>query len=314
MSKIKNEKQKKQKVIELIKDEEIIFDNVTHCYSPKTPYEFTAIKNASVSIKPGIITAIVGSTGSGKSTLIQHINALLIPTQGEVRTNGFIIKAKQKRIKDIKKLRKSIGLVFQFPEYQLFENTIENDIMFGPVHLGETKEVAKKNAAKYLKLVNLPESYLERSPFELSGGQKRRVGIAGILAMEGNTLILDEPTAGLDPEGELDFINLFKKINVENNKRIILVTHNMDHVLQIADEVVAMKKGEIVKVTTPFEVFADKQLIDDIGIEAPKIYDLIHKLKENGLDISDKKIRTIDQLVDEIIKIKQKQGKTGGES
>ncbi|WP_342256725.1 energy-coupling factor transporter ATPase [Spiroplasma endosymbiont of Poecilobothrus nobilitatus] len=302
-------KVKKQPKIEALQNVDITFTDVSYVYAPKTPYEYTSLQDINVVIKPGKITAIIGSTGSGKSTLIQHINGLLIPTTGVVDANGFIIKAKQKRIKNIKQLRKSIGLVFQFPEYQLFEETIEKDIMFGPVHLGESKEVARENAKKYLEMVGLPLNYLERSPFDLSGGQKRRVAIAGILAMEGNTLILDEPTAGLDPEGEEDFIKLFQRINKEQNKRIILVTHNMDHVLENADEVIALKEGRILKVGTPFEIFKDKNLLQELLIEPPKIYHLIYQLQEKGLDLTNVNIRNIDQLAKEIIQHKEQKRK-----
>ncbi|WP_368486273.1 energy-coupling factor transporter ATPase [Spiroplasma sp. DGKH1] len=303
MSKIKNKKNDEVKNLE---SSDIIFTNVSHVYAPKTPYEFKSLENINLTLSPGKIIAIIGSTGSGKSTLIQHINGLLIPTTGEINANGFIIKAKQKKIKNIKQLRKTIGLVFQFPEYQLFEETIEKDIMFGPVHLGEKKEVARENAKKYLEMVGLPLSYLERSPFDLSGGQKRRVAIAGILAMEGNTLILDEPTAGLDPEGEEDFIDLFNRINKEQQKRIILVTHNMDHVLQIADEVIAMKEGKVLKVGTPFDIFRNKELLEELLIEPPKIYNLIYKLQEKGLDLTNQDIRNMAQLAAEIVKMKKK--------
>ncbi|AHF57401.1 energy-coupling factor transporter ATPase [Spiroplasma eriocheiris] len=303
MSKIKNKKNDEVKNLE---SSDIVFTNVSHVYAPKTPYEFKSLENINLTLSPGKIIAIIGSTGSGKSTLIQHINGLLIPTTGEVNANGFIIKAKQKKIKNIKQLRKTIGLVFQFPEYQLFEETIEKDIMFGPVHLGEKKEVARENAKKYLEMVGLPLSYLERSPFDLSGGQKRRVAIAGILTMEGNTLILDEPTAGLDPEGEEDFIDLFNRINKEQQKRIILVTHNMDHVLQIADEVIAMKEGKVLKVGTPFDIFRNKELLEELLIEPPKIYNLIYKLQEKGLDLTNHDIRNMAQLAAEIVKMKKK--------
>ncbi len=302
-------KVKKQPKIEALQNVDITFTDVSYVYAHKTPYEYTSLQDINVVIKPGKITAIIGSTGSGKSTLIQHINGLLIPTTGVVDANGFIIKAKQKRIKNIKQLRKSIGLVFQFPEYQLFEETIEKDIMFGPVHLGESKEVARENTKKYLEMVGLPLNYLERSPFDLSGGQKRRVAIAGILAMEGNTLILDEPTAGLDPEGEEDFIKLFQRINKEQNKRIILVTHNMDHVLEIADEVIALKEGWILKVGTPFEIFKDKNLLQKLLIKPPKIYHLIYQLQEKGFDLTNINIRNIDQLAKEIIKHKEQKRK-----
>lgn len=283
----------------------IIFNNVSYIYDYKTICAFKALNNINLEFQPKKIIAIIGSTGSGKSTLIQHINGLLIPTIGEIYVNNFIIKARQKKIKNIKQLRKNIGLVFQFPEYQLFEETIEKDIMFGPISLGEKKEVAKKNAKKYLTMVGLSLNYLKRSPFELSGGQKRRVAIAGILSINGDTLILDEPTAGLDPQGETYFIKLFNQINKKHKKRIIIVTHNMDHVLEIADEVIVLKNGEIYKIGTPFEIFKNTNLVQELSIELPKIYNFIYKLAENNFDLTHLNIRNINELTNAIIQKKK---------
>lgn len=282
------------------KKTQIEFHNVGYIYAQKSPFEYEALKDINLSIKDKCITAIVGSTGSGKSTLIQHINGLLIPTSGEVHVSDFIIKAKQRKIKKQKLLRKNVGLVFQFPEYQLFEETIEKDIMFGPINLGEKKDVAKKNAQYYLKLVGLSDEYLSRSPFDLSGGQKRRVAIAGILAIKGHTLILDEPTAGLDPVGEDELIKLFNDLNKNDNRRIILVTHNMDHVLKIADEVVVLKGSTIYKKGSPFEIFSDQKLYDDTGIEPPKIFRFLNKLKLNGFNIDNIKVRDNESLIKEL--------------
>lgn len=286
---------------------EIEFHNVGYIYAQKTPFEYEALKDINLNIKDKYITAIVGSTGSGKSTLVQHINGLLIPTSGEVHVNDFIIKAKQRKIRKQKLLRKNVGLVFQFPEYQLFEETIEKDIMFGPVNLGEKKDIAKKNARYYLKLVGLSEEYLSRSPFDLSGGQKRRVAIAGILAIKGHTLILDEPTAGLDPDGEDELIKLFNNLNKNDNRRIILVTHNMDHVLKIADEVVVLKGSTIYKQGNPFEIFSDQKLYEDTGIEPPKIFRFLNKLKLNGFNIDNIKVRDNESLIKQLaLRIKEK--------
>ncbi|WP_339024688.1 energy-coupling factor transporter ATPase [Spiroplasma endosymbiont of Agriotes lineatus] len=278
----------------------IKFNNVSYIYAPKSPFQFQALKNVNVWIKDHIITAIIGSTGSGKSTLIQHINGLLIPTVGQVIVGDFLIKAKQRKVKNQKLLRKSVGLVFQFPEYQLFEETIEKDIMFGPLNFGVKKDEARLKAAKYLKLVGLGQEYLTRSPFDLSGGQKRRVAIAGILAIEGHTLILDEPTAGLDPDGEEELMKLFFKFNKQNKKRIILVTHNMDHVLQYADEVVVLKNGQLYHQSVPVSLFANVRLIKEINIEPPKIFRFLQKLKDNGFDISGINARTVEDLVTQL--------------
>ncbi|WP_342264170.1 energy-coupling factor transporter ATPase [Spiroplasma endosymbiont of Clivina fossor] len=278
----------------------IKFNNVSYIYAPKSPFQFQALKDVNVWIKDSIITAVVGSTGSGKSTLIQHMNGLLIPTAGQIIVGDFLIKAKQRKIKKQKLLRKSVGLVFQFPEYQLFEETIEKDIMFGPLNFGIKKDEARLKAAKYLELVGLSQEYLTRSPFDLSGGQKRRVAIAGILAIEGHTLILDEPTAGLDPDGEGELMKLFFKFNKQDKKRIILVTHNMDHVLQYADEVVVLKNGQLYHQSDPVSLFANAQLIKEINIESPKIFHFLQKLKDNGFDTSDINARTVEDLVTQL--------------
>lgn len=278
----------------------IKFNNVSYIYAPKSPFQFQALKNVNLWIKDSIITAVVGSTGSGKSTLIQHMNGLLIPTAGQIIVGDFLIKAKQRKIKKQKLLRKSVGLVFQFPEYQLFEETIEKDIMFGPLNFGIKKDEARLKAAKYLELVGLGQEYLTRSPFDLSGGQKRRVAIAGILAIEGHTLILDEPTAGLDPDGEEELMKLFFKFNKQDKKRIILVTHNMDHVLQYADEVVVLKNGQLYHQSDPVSLFANAQLIKEINIEPPKIFHFLQKLKDNGFDTSNINARTVEDLVTQL--------------
>ncbi|WP_342277976.1 energy-coupling factor transporter ATPase [Spiroplasma endosymbiont of Nephrotoma flavescens] len=278
----------------------IKFNNVSYIYAPKSPFQFQALKDVNLWIKDSIITAVVGSTGSGKSTLIQHMNGLLIPTAGQIIVGDFLIKAKQRKIKKQKLLRKSVGLVFQFPEYQLFEETIEKDIMFGPLNFGIKKDEARLRAAKYLELVGLGQEYLTRSPFDLSGGQKRRVAIAGILAIEGHTLILDEPTAGLDPDGEEELMKLFFKFNKQDKKHIILVTHNMDHVLQYADEVVVLKNGQLYHQSDPVSLFANVQLIKEINIEPPKIFHFLQKLKDNGFDTSNINARTVEDLVTQL--------------
>ena len=281
----------------------IKFKEVSYTYSPKTPYQYQALKNITVEIDEHKIVAIIGATGSGKSTMVQHINGLLSPMTGFIAINDFIIKANQKKIRDIKKIRKQIGLVFQFPEYQLFEETIERDIMFGPVNFGEKKEVARKLAKKYINVVGLDETYLSRSPFDLSGGQKRRVAIAGILALQGHTLILDEPTAGLDPDGEKELINLFYELNHKEKKTIILVTHNMNHVLMVADEVIVLHNTEIYTKADPITIFKDQKLLSQTGIEPPKIYSFLYKLQTAGFDISSINARSTTQLIEQLAKL-----------
>lgn len=284
----------------------IKFKEVSYTYSPKTPYQYQALKDITIKIVDHKIIAIIGETGSGKSTMIQHINGLLVPMAGSVTIDDFIINANQKKIRDIKKIRKQIGLVFQFPEYQLFEETIERDIMFGPVNFGEKKDKAKKLAKKYINLVGLDETYLSRSPFDLSGGQKRRVAIAGILALQGHTLILDEPTAGLDPDGEKELINLFYDLNHKENKTIILVTHNMNHVLMVADEVIVLHNTQIYKKSDPITIFRDKKLIAETGIEPPKIYSFLYKLEAAGFDTSKITARSNSQLIEQLSEILSK--------
>lgn len=272
----------------------ITFKEVEHIYSENTPFAYHALKGVNLKITDQSFTAIIGQTGSGKSTLIQHINALLLPTSGSINIDEYLITATDKPSK-LKPLRKKAGLVFQFPEYQLFEETIEKDIIFGPMNFGVSEEEAKKIAHNVLKTVGLDESYLNKSPFDLSGGQKRRVAIAGILAMNPDILILDEPTAGLDPQGTNEMMSLFKRIN-ESGKTIILVTHDMNHVLQYCDEVVVMNHGKVEKHDTVTNVFKDSEYLNSLGIDLPIITNFIIKLNNQGFNL-DSSINNIEQLV-----------------
>lgn len=273
------------------------FEKVEHIYNENTSFAYYALKGIDLTIKKNSFTAIIGQTGSGKSTLIQHINALLLPTSGSINVDDYLITATDKPSK-LKFLRKKAGLVFQFPEYQLFEETIEKDIIFGPMNFGITEEEAKQIAKNMINLVGLGEDYLQRSPFDLSGGQKRRVAIAGILAMNPDILILDEPTAGLDPQGTVEMMNLFKKIN-QAGKTIVLVTHDMNHVLQYCDEVVVMNHGKVEKHDTVINVFKDSEYLNRLGIDLPIITDFILKLNKQGFRI-DSSITNIADLVKEI--------------
>ena len=272
----------------------ITFKEVEHIYSENTPFAYHALKGVNLKITDQSFTAIIGQTGSGKSTLIQHINALLLPTSGSINIDEYLITATDKPSK-LKPLRKKAGLVFQFPEYQLFEETIEKDIIFGPMNFGVSEEEAKKIAHNVLKTVGLDESYLNKSPFDLSGGQKRRVAIAGILAMNPDILILDEPTAGLDPQGTNEMMSLFKRIN-ESGKTIILVTHDMNHVLQYCDEVVVMNHGKVEKHDTVTNVFKDSESLNSLGIDLPIITNFIIKLNNQGFNL-DSSINNIEQLI-----------------
>lgn len=272
----------------------ITFKEVEHIYSENTPFAYHALKGVNLKITDQSFTAIIGQTGSGKSTLIQHINALLLPTSGSINIDEYLITATDKPSK-LKPLRKKAGLVFQFPEYQLFEETIEKDIIFGPMNFGVSEEEAKKIAHNVLKTVGLDESYLNKSPFDLSGGQKRRVAIAGILAMNPDILILDEPTVGLDPQGTNEMMSLFKRIN-ESGKTIILVTHDMNHVLQYCDEVVVMNHGKVEKHDTVTNVFKDSEYLNSLGIDLPIITNFIIKLNNQGFNL-DSSINNIEQLI-----------------
>lgn len=289
-------------------NENIMFRGVSYIYNPKSPYEFQALKNVNLNIRDHKVIAVIGSTGSGKSTLIQHMNGLIIPSQGLIEVYDFSIYAKQKKIPKVKKLRQKIGVVFQFAEYQLFEETVLKDIMFGPICMGSSKELASTAAKKYIKMVGMAEEFLQQSPFDLSGGQKRRVAVAGVLAMECDTLVLDEPTAGLDPEGAKTFVNLFRELNQKRGKRIILVTHNMDHVLELADQVVVMDEGEIITIDSPSKVFAQLDVMHSLNIELPKIQKMMVKLKENNIvDLMGQNIISVSELAKKIgqtIKIK----------
>lgn len=275
----------------------IICKNLSHIYGIKTPFEYYALKDVNLDIKSGSFTAIIGQTGSGKSTFIQHINALLLPTDGEITIDEFTISAQEKPEK-LKKLRKKSGLVFQFPEYQLFEETIEKDIIFGPMNFGITEEEAKEIAKKVINMVGLDESYLEKSPFDLSGGQKRRIAIAGILAMDPDILVLDEPTAGLDPQGMKEMMDLFKKIH-QLGKTVILVTHDMNHVLEYCDEVIVMNEGHVERKGSVKDIFSESDYLLNLGIDLPLITNLIIDLNKNGFHL-DTSINNIDDLVNEI--------------
>lgn len=275
----------------------IEFKKVNYIYGENTPFSYIALKDVSLKIPQGSFTALIGHTGSGKSTLIQHINALLLPSNGEVDIDEFVIRAGEKP-EVLKPLRKKAGLVFQFPEYQLFEETIEKDIIFGPMNFGMSEEDAKERAHKVLNLVGLDETYLERSPFELSGGQKRRVAIAGILAMEPDILVLDEPTAGLDPQGAKEMLELFKKFQ-ESGKTVIMVSHDMNHVLKYCDNVVVMNHGEVERYCDVDELFSERDYLESMSIDLPVITDFIQELNMGGFHINSS-IKDIDELVNAI--------------
>ena len=278
---------------------DIRFKQVGFAYQAGTPFEMRALHDVSFSIEDGSYVAIIGHTGSGKSTILQHLNALLKPTEGLVELGDKTIDSTTGN-KDLKPLRKKVGIVFQFPEAQLFEETVEKDIAFGPKNFGVSEEEALKIASEVIHTVGLPADVLKKSPFDLSGGQMRRVAIAGVLAMKPEVLVLDEPTAGLDPKGRLEMMEMFYKLNKEQNMTIVLVTHQMNDVSDYADHVVVIESGKVVKEGSPKEVFADASWLLEKQLGAPTTLAFVEKLKEKGWT-TDKMPLTLDELADAIL-------------
>lgn len=278
----------------------ITFDHVFYTYSKKTPFEQIGLEDVNISLNNYSFIALVGHTGSGKSTLAQHITGLIIPDKGTVHVDDYVITPRKKENKNIKKIREQVGLVFQFPEYQLFEETVLKDVAFGPKNFGVSEEEAIQRAKDALIRVGLDESYFNRSPFDLSGGEKRRVAIAGIIAIKPKVLILDEPTAGLDPQGSEKMMQLFCEIN-KSGTQIIMVTHDMDLVLEYADHVVVMKDGKVAKELSPLELFSSDDY-QDLSLDYPRVFEVAKELIKRGLKIDLKNIKNIDTLVDEICK------------
>lgn len=258
---------------------DIQFKNVSYAYEAGTPIEQTALENINLTILSQKVTAIIGKTGSGKSTLVQHLNALLKPTEGVVRIDDRSITSTTTN-RQLKALRKKVGTVFQFPEAQLFGQTIAEDIMFGPKNYGVREDEARQIARKTLELVGLDASFMERSPFDLSGGQQRRVAIAGVLALEPEILVLDEPTAGLDPKGQKEILDLFDRLNKEMGTTIILVTHQMEQVAEYADDVIVLDEGRIAKQGTPREIFSDTELLSTNFLHVPQTIAFTHALEQ----------------------------------
>ena len=262
------------------------------------PYAHKALDDINLDIKEGIITAIIGETGSGKSTLVEHLNALLLPDEGSLQILDYNIVAGQKQ-RFLKPLRKDVGLVFQFSEYQLFEETVIKDVAFGPLNFGYSIDEAKRRAAEALKLVNISEDLFEASPLELSGGQKRRVAIAGIIACDPKIIVLDEPTAGLDPHGAKEMIALFVSLNKEMNKTIIIVSHDNEMVYNYCEETVVLSHGKIKYHGPTFDLFCDRQKLAEYDLLEPQIVTFRNALIENGFKLS-KQARTLDVIAKEI--------------
>ncbi|MFH5837297.1 energy-coupling factor transporter ATPase [Proteiniclasticum sp. C24MP] len=283
----------------------IKIENLTHVYMPKTPFETIALDNINLELDEGKFYALIGHTGSGKSTLIQHLNGLLKPTSGKIIIDGMDITDKKTVMSDV---RKKVGLVFQYPEYQLFEETIEKDIAFGPKNLGLDDEEVSKRVKRAMDMVGLDyEKYKDLSPFEISGGQKRRVAIAGVVAMEPKVLILDEPIAGLDPRGRDAILHQLKKLHEEYKHTVILVTHSMEDVADVAEEVIVMSDAKIMMKGTPREVFTKIDMLEEVGLGAPQITYLMRALKEKGIPVRED-IFTVAEAREEIRKYLAKGG------
>ena len=278
---------------------DIRFKQVGFAYQAGTPFEMRALHDISFSIEDGSYVAIIGHTGSGKSTILQHLNALLKPTEGIVELGEKTIDSTTGN-KDLKPLRKKVGIVFQFPEAQLFEETVEKDIAFGPKNFGVSEEEALKIAAEVVKTVGLPEDVLKKSPFDLSGGQMRRVAIAGVLAMKPEVLVLDEPTAGLDPKGRFEMMEMFYKLHKEQNLTIVLVTHQMNDVSDYANHVVVIEAGSVVKEGAPKEVFEDASWLLEKQLGVPTTLAFVEKLKSKGWNTT-KMPLTLEELADAIL-------------
>lgn len=275
-------------------------ENVNYIYQQGMPFERQALYDVNIEIEDGSLVALIGHTGSGKSTLIQHFNALVKPTSGKIIINGIDVTASKA---DLRLVRKTVGLVFQYPEHQLFEETVYKDIAFGPKNMGFSDEEIDKRVRESAELVGLKEKHLTRSPFDLSGGQKRRVAIAGVLAMNPKVLILDEPTAGLDPKGRDEILATIKKLHEENKEMIIIfVSHSMEDVAKTAERVIVMNDGHVEMQGTVAEVFAQAEHLQKIGLNVPQVTLLTDKLRLAGYDLPEH-IYTVKYAADAIKKL-----------
>lgn len=282
----------------------ITLKNLSYTYSKKTPYEKRALDNINLEIQEGEFVGLVGATGSGKSTLIQHLNGLIKTQEGEVEVAGMNAKDK----KTLKKLRFTVGMVFQYPEYQLFEDTVAKDIAFGPKNMKLSKEEIDRRVRNAMEVVGLPyEIFAERSPFELSGGEKRRAAIAGVIAMEPQILVLDEPVAGLDPAGRREILELIAKLKKEVSPTIIMVSHYMDDIAAMATRIVALKDGKIVADGAPERVFGDREKAREAGLDLPSAAKIADRLRARGIDVSTE-IVTLGQLAEALGKIADERG------
>ncbi len=276
----------------------ITLENVNYIYSPGTAYEKQALKDVSLEIPQGQFVGIIGHTGSGKSTLIQHLNGLVKATSGKILYEGQDIYAEGYNMRT---LRSQVGLVFQYPEHQLFEVDVISDVCFGPKNQGLSAEECEARAKEALELVGFPEKYYHQSPFELSGGQKRRVAIAGVLAMRPKVLILDEPTAGLDPKGRDEILDQVERLHKETGMTVILVSHSMEDVARYVERIIVMNRGEKMLDGTPAEVFRHYKELEQVGLAAPQVTYVMHDLKDRGFPVSPD-ATTIEEAADEIMR------------
>ncbi|MDM5250841.1 MULTISPECIES: energy-coupling factor ABC transporter ATP-binding protein [unclassified Lysinibacillus] len=281
---------------------DIKLQQVSYAYSQGTPFEKRALFDVDFEIPSHTYQAIIGHTGSGKSTILQHFNALLKPTSGEVHIGDRIVVA-GKKAKDLKAVRQKVGIVFQFPEHQLFEETVLKDIMFGPMNFGVSEKEAEARARELVGLVGLPENVLEKSPFDLSGGQMRRVAIAGVLAMEPEVIVLDEPTAGLDPRGQKEIMDMFYKLHQERGLTTILVTHSMEDAARYADNIVIMHEGKNVLRGIPQEIFKDVETLKNLRLEPPRIVRFQQKIEKMINTPFSKICLTEEELATEIARV-----------
>ncbi len=283
---------------------DITFKNVTYIYQKKSPFEHKAIDHLSFHIPSGSFIAIIGHTGSGKSTLIQHLNGLSIPSEGEVQIGSFKLTNEEKP-KNMKELRSKVGVVFQYPEHQLFEETVAKDIAFGPENFGVSKQEIEKRTKDVIQAVGLPEEMLERSPFDLSGGQKRRVAIAGVLAVQPEVLVLDEPTAGLDPRGQQEMMDMFADLHKTRSLTTVLVTHSMEDALKYADHIFILNKGTKFMEGSPEEVFSQKEALQSVQLDVPEAVQFLNRFEEKTgkkIPFKNQSVAEIAQSIKQVIK------------
>lgn len=283
----------------------IVIKNLTYVYNKGTPFESVALDGVNITIEDGEFIAIIGHTGSGKSTLIQQMNGLLKPTSGQILVDGVDITSKNV---DVKKVRQQVGLVFQYPEHQLFEETVYKDIAFGPVNMGLDEKEVEKRVRYAMSLVELDyEALKDKSPFEISGGQKRRVAIAGVLAMKPKVLILDEPTAGLDPKGREEILGNIRRLHHKEKMTIVLVSHSMEDVAEYAGRIIVMNRGKVAMVGKPSEVFARSEELKGMGLGVPQVTQLMKELKSRGFNVNEH-VYTVSDAKTELIKIIRSKG------